>query len=187
MQEDIDTYIKMTKESMEGSIDHLQRELAKVRTGKASPNMLSGLMVPYYGNPTPLNQVANVTISDARTLVIQPWEKGMVPPIEKAILEANLGFTPQNDCELIRINIPPLTEERRREMVKRAKSLGEDSKVSLRNARREAMDHIKKEVKEGYPEDAAKRKEQEVDDMTQEYVDKVDKLVAAKEKEVMTI
>lgn len=187
MQEEINEYLELSEESMKEAIDHLQRELAKVRTGKASPNMLTGLLVPYYGNPTPLNQVSNVSIADARTIMIQPWEKSMLQPIEKAIMEANLGFTPQNDGEIIRINIPPLTEERRKEMVKRAKALGEDTKVSIRNARRDAMDAIKKAVKDGYPEDAGKRKEQEVDKMTHDFGDKVDKLVEAKEKDIMTI
>ncbi len=187
MQEDMETHIEMASEAMSESIDHLQRELIKVRTGKANPNMLNGVMVAYYGNPTPLQQVANVSISDARTIVIQPWEKSMVAPIEKAIMEANLGFTPQNDGELIRINIPPLTEDRRKEMVKRAKKLGEDTKVSLRNARREAMDQIKKGIKEGFPEDAGKRMEQQIEDLTHKFSDQVDKMVEKKEEDIMTI
>lgn len=187
MEAEIEEYIELASISMSDSLEHLQRELVKVRTGKANPAVLNGVVVPYYGAPTPLQQVANVSVSDSRTIVVQPWEKAMIAPIEKAIIEANLGFNPQNDGELIRINIPPLTEERRREMVKRAKSLAEDAKVSVRNIRRDAMEQIKKEVKNGYPEDAGKRLEQKVEDLTQNYSDKVDKTVAVKEKEIMTI
>ena len=185
--DEVNEYIEMAKEAMDDAIEHLQKELIKVRTGKASPSMLSGILVPYYGSQTPLNQVSNVGTSDAKTLVIQPWEKSMLAPIEKAIFEANLGLTPQNDGETIRINIPALTEERRKELVKRAKALGEDTKVSTRQARRDAMDIIKKAVKDGFPEDAGRRKEQEVDDMVHKYGDKIDALIAAKEKDIMTI
>jgi len=186
-QEEVKKHVKDAKDLMEHSIEHLQKELQKVRTGKASPSMVAGLMVPYYGNPTPLNQVANVSSADARTLLIQPWEKNMVAPIEKAIFEANLGITPQNDGEVVRLSIPALTEERRKELVKRVKALGEEAKVSLRNARREAMDHLKKAIKDGYPEDAGKRAEQEVQQLTDSYSDKVDKVVESKEKDIMTI
>lgn len=179
--------IELAKEAMEDSIEHLKKELIKIRTGKAAPAMLNGIRVPYYGNLTPLNQVANVSTSDARTLVIQPWEKSMLGPIEKAIFEANLGLTPQNDGELIRINIPPLTEERRKDLVKNAKALGEDAKVSVRNARHKGMDQIKKAVKDGYPEDAGKRMEDRVQKLTDEYTKKVDELIEAKEKDIMTV
>lgn len=187
MQEDIDEYIEIAKISMEASIEHLQKELATIRAGKASPNMLSSIIVPYYGSPTPLNQVANVSTSDSRTITIQPWEKNMLAPIEKAIFEANIGFTPQNNGEIVIINIPPLTEERRKELVKKSKSIGEDTKVGIRNARREAMDQIKKAVKSGFPEDMGKRKEEEVEKLTKEFVEKIDKLIETKEKEIMTI
>ncbi|MCB0594819.1 MAG: ribosome recycling factor [Lewinellaceae bacterium] len=187
MQDDVNDYIEEAKIAMEDSIEHLQKELATIRAGKASPNMLSGIIVPYYGTPTPLNQVANVSASDSKTITIQPWEKSMLAPIEKAIFEANLGVTPQNNGEIVIINIPALTEERRKELVKRSKGIGEDTKVGIRNARRDAMDGIKKEVKAGYPEDAGKRKEDEVEKMTKEFVDKVDKLIEGKEKDIMTI
>ncbi|MCO6490218.1 MAG: ribosome recycling factor [Phaeodactylibacter sp.] len=187
MQEDIDEYIEIAQISMEASIEHLQKELATIRAGKASPNMLSGIIVPYYGSPTPLNQVANVSTSDSRTITIQPWEKNMLAPIEKAIFEANLGVTPQNNGEIVIINIPPLTEERRKELVKKSKSIGEDTKVGIRSARREAMDQIKKAVKSGFPEDAGKRKEEEVEKLTKEFVEKIDKLIETKEKDIMTI
>jgi ribosome recycling factor len=185
--EDIDNLGALTKEEMEASIKHLQYELSKVRTGRASASILDGILVAYYGNPTPLNQVASIATSDARTINIQPWEKNMLGPIEKAIFEANLGYTPMNDGEFIRISIPPLTEERRKEMVKICKGLGEDAKVSIRSTRHKAMDAIKKAVKDGYPEDAGKRKEDEVQKLTDSYGDKVDDLVKAKEKDVMTV
>jgi len=187
LQEELDILIESAKESMEQSIGHLQNELVNVRTGKASPNMVNSLLVEYYGNPTPLNQVANVSNADARSLMIQPWEKTMLAPIEKAIFEANLGLTPQNDGEVIRINIPPLTEERRKELVKKAKALGEETKVSLRNARRDAMEHLKQAAKEGLPEDIEKRKEGDVQEMTDRYVSKVDQMVEVKEKDIMKI
>ena len=187
MQEDVILYLEMAEEGMNNSLIHLQQELSKLRTGKASPSMLDGIKVSYYGSPTLLNRVANVTTSDAKTLIIQPWEKSMLAPIEKSIFEANLGLTPQNDGELIRINVPPLTEERRRGLVKRAKSLGENAKISIRNARKEAMDGIKQAVKEGYPEDAGKRREKEIQDMTNKYGEKAVKLVEAREKDIMTI
>jgi len=186
-EEELVMHMDEAKESMDKAIEHLQNELVKISTGKASPRMLDGVMVDYYGSPTPLNQVANVGTSDSKTLTIKPWEKAMVAPIEKAIFEANLGLTPQNDGELIRINIPLLTEERRIELAKNAKKLGEDSKLGVRSARREAMDAIKKAVKEGYPEDSGKDKEDEVQDMTDSYNQKIDKLVEAKEKNLMEI
>lgn len=172
---------------MDGAIEHLSNELQKVRTGKASPSMLSGLMVSYYGAPTPLSQVANLGTSDARTITIQPWEKSMLGPIEKAIFEANLGLTPMNNGDMIMINVPPLTEERRKQFVRMVKAEGETAKVSIRNARRDAMEAIKKEVKNGYPEDAGKRMEDEVQKFTDAYSKKVDSIVAAKEEELMTV
>ncbi|KAA3640512.1 MAG: ribosome recycling factor [Bacteroidetes bacterium] len=176
-----------TKEAMEHSIEHLGSELNKVRTGKANASMVSGLLVEYYGNPTPLNQVGNVTNADSRTLVIQPWEKSMIGPIEKAIFEANLGVTPQNDGEVVRISIPPLTEDRRKDLVKQAKSLGEEAKISIRSARHKAMDSIKKAVKDGYPEDMGHDKEAETQKLTDDYGTKVDDLVSTKENDIMTI
>lgn len=187
MEEDISLIMDMAEEAMKHSLEHLQKELVKVRTGKASTAMLDGLLVAYYGSPTPLKQVANVTTSDSRTLVIQPWEKSMVGPIERAIFEANFGITPQNDGELVRLVIPPLTEERRRDLVKQVKQLGEDAKVSVRNARREAMEEVRKEVKNGYPEDAGKRLEGEIQDLTNQYTDKVDKMLEVKEEDIMKV
>ncbi|NRB47864.1 MAG: ribosome recycling factor [Saprospiraceae bacterium] len=179
--------IELAKMGMDSAIEHLQQELVKVRTGKASASMLGGIVVSYYGSPTPLNQVSNISASDSRTLNIQPWEKNMLGPIEKAIFEANLGITPQNNGEMVILNIPPLTEERRRELVKKSKSLAEDSKVGVRQARREAIDEIKKEVKNGYPEDAGKKKEDEIQDLTNKYTHKIDEMVKAKEADIMKI
>lgn len=187
MEEDVDLILEMADEAMKHSLEHLQKELVKVRTGRASTAMLDGLLVSYYGSPTPLKQVANVTASDSRTLVIQPWEKSMVAPIEKAIFEANFGITPQNDGELVRLVIPALTEERRLDLVKQIKNLGEEAKISIRNARRDAMEDIKKEVKDGYPEDAGKRKESEIQDLTNKYTDKVEKMLEIKEEDIMKV
>jgi len=187
MQEEVNLRVDDAKESMQASVDRLRKELAKLTTGKASPNMLDGILVPYYGSPTPLQQVANVAAGDARTLTIQPWEKSMLGPIEKAIFEANLGLTPQNDGEIIRINIPPLTEERRKELSKRAKAVGEEAKVSVRNARRDAINDVRKYMKEGFPEDDGKRTENELQELTDEHIELVDKIIAAKEKDIMTV
>jgi ribosome recycling factor len=187
VSEEVDMAIEITNEAMESALQHLHDELLKIRAGKASPAMLSGLMVEYYGSPTPITQVANIATSDARTITIQPWEKSMLGPIEQAIFKANLGLTPMNDGEIIRIGIPPLTEERRLLLVKQAKHLGEEGKISLRSARHKALDTIKKAVKDGYPEDAGKRKDDQIDKMTQDFGEKIDKMVEAKEKDILTV
>lgn len=187
MDVDINDQLGLGKMDMESTLDHLKKELLKIRAGKASPEMLAGIMVDYYGSSTPLNQVANIIVSDSKTLSIQPWEKTMIAPIEKSIFEANIGLTPMNNGEMVVINIPPLTEERRRSMVKQSKTLGEDGKVSLRSARQKMMDHIKKAVKDGYPEDMGKRKEDEVQKMTNAFSEKINDLIKAKEKDIMTI
>lgn len=172
---------------MKRAINHLEAELIKIRAGKASPSMVDGITVDYYGAHMPINQVANVNVLDARTLSIQPWEKNMVQPIEKAILQANIGITPQNDGVQIRLFMPPLTEERRRELFKKASGEGEHSKVAIRNIRREAIEHIKRLQKTGLSEDAAKDAEQEVQHVTDRYIALVDKHLAAKEKEMMAV
>ncbi len=187
MSETIESYLVKGKNSLTEAIDHLKSELVKIRAGKASPSMLDGIMVDYYGTPTLISQVANMGTPDSKTISIQPWEKNMLGPIEQAIFAANLGLTPMNDGEFVRIIIPPLTEERRKDLVKQSKGLGEDTKVSLRNARHKMMDFIKKEVKDGYPEDAGKRKEGEVDTMIKQYSSQVDALLEAKEKDIMTV
>lgn len=186
-QEDIEEYFSMAKSSMDDSIAHLEKELARISTGKANPNLVGGLMVDYYGSPTPMSQVANLSVADARTITIQPWEKSMISPIERAIFEANLGVTPQNDGTMVRISIPPLTEDRRKQLVKAAKDKGEDAKVSIRSVRRELMDSIKKAVKDGYPEDAGKRAEDEAQKLVKSYEAKVDAHIEHKEGDILTI
>lgn len=187
MEEEVQLYIDDAKDKMEKAISHLQHELLKIRAGKANPHILEGIQVDYYGVNTPLNQVSNISTPDAKTVAIQPWEKSMIDPIEKAILQANIGITPVNNGELIRLNIPPLTEERRKELVKQVKSMGENAKVSIRTARRETNDEIKKLQKEGLAEDLAKDAEDEVQNLTNSYSSKVDEVVTAKEKDIMTI
>jgi len=172
---------------MEEALEHLEKELQKIRAGKASPSILGGVMVDYYGSQTPLSQVSNISATDSRTLTIAPWEKGMIQPIEQGIMYANLGLNPQNNGEVVIINIPPLTEERRKDFVKRAKSLGEDAKISLRNARHKMMDAIKKAVKDGYPEDEGKRREESTQKTVNGFGDKVDQMIDKKEKDIMTI
>jgi ribosome recycling factor len=185
--EDVSKTMEEAKASMEKAIEHLNHELIKLRTGKASTTLLQDIMVEYYGHPTLLSQVANVQVSDSRTIVVQPWERNMLGPIERVLINANLGITPANDGEIIRLSVPPLTEERRKDLVKKAKHAGEESKVGARNARHKALDHIKKAVKDGLPEDVGKRKETELQDLVNKYVEQVDKIVAAKEKEIMTV
>lgn len=175
-----------TKVHMQKAIEHLEAELAKIRAGRANPAMLEGIHVDYYGTNTPLSQVANVSTPDARTLMIQPWEKSMLTPIEKAIMLANLGFMPANDGQVIRINLPTLTEERRKELVKKTKAEGEHAKVGIRNSRRESNEHIKKESKT-VPEDVVKDLEGKIQQITDQFIALVDKHVEAKEKEIMTI
>ncbi len=187
MKETIDNIVQLGKEQMDIAIEHLKKELTKIRTGKASTGMLDGLLVDYYGSNAPLSQVANIGIADARTITIQPWEKSMLAKIEQSIFAANLGITPMNDGEIIRISVPPLTEERRRDLAKQAKTMGEEAKVALRHARHKVIDFIKKEMKDGYPEDLGKKKEAEVDKMIHTHYEAVDHLLAAKEKDIMTV
>jgi len=179
--------IDQTEEAMKKAINHLEAELVKVRAGKANPNMIEGIMVDYYGNPTPINQVGNISVLDARTLSIQPWEKNMLQPIEKAIMASNIGITPQNDGANIRLFLPPLTEERRRELVKRANGEGEHSKVAIRNIRRDSIEGIKKLQKDGLSEDAGKDAEKDIQNITDKYISLVDKHLAQKEKEIMAV
>lgn len=179
--------IEDTNEMMLMSIEHLEKELATVRAGKASPAMFNGLYIEAYGAKMPINQVANISNMDARTLQIQPWDKSNVPPIEKAIFAANLGVTPQNKGDIIMVTIPPLTQERRRNLAKQVKALGEQAKVSLRSARQDAMHMIKDLVKEGLSEDLGKNAESKIEDLTKSFGKKVDQLVAAKEKEITSI
>ena len=185
--EDISKTMNDAKASMEKALEHLDHELVKLRTGKASTNLFQDLLVEYYGTPTAMGQIANIQVSDARTIIVQPWERNMLGPIERAIINSNIGITPANDGEIIRLSIPPLTEERRKELVKKSKHAGEEGKVGVRNARHKALEFIKKAVKDGMPEDMGKRKETELQDMVNKFVEQVDKIVAAKEKEIMTV
>jgi ribosome recycling factor len=187
MSADVGFLISETEASMNKAIAHLENELTKIRAGKASPAMLDGLMVEYYGSPTPIGQVANVSAMDSRTLTIQPWEKNMVGPIERSILQANIGVTPQNDGMIIRITMPPLTEERRKGLVKQANGEGEHSKVTIRNLRRDAIERIKKLQKDGLSEDAAKDAEDEIQELTNKFIALVDKHLVTKDKEIMSV
>jgi ribosome recycling factor len=185
--EEIQFILDAMEEQMEKAISHLEAELSKVRAGRATPQMLDGLFVDYYGVRTPLNNVSNVNTPDARTIVIQPWEKAMLPIIEKAIQAANLGFNPQNDGAIIRISVPPLTEERRKDLVKKAKAEAEHCKVTLRTSRKDANEEVKKLVKKGLPEDMGKGAEEKIQKLTDTYSAKADKHIEAKEKDIMTV
>ncbi len=187
MSEELDFAFEETREKMGLSIAHLERELVKIRAGKASPQMLDGVMVEYYGTMTKLSQMSNINTPDPRTIVVQPWEKNLLGNIEKAIMTANLGFNPQNDGNVIRIVVPPLTEERRKELVKKVRAEAENTKVGIRNVRREAMDAGKKLEKEGEPEDLVKIYEHNIDELTKEFIGQVDKLTEVKEADIMTI
>jgi ribosome recycling factor len=187
MSEELHFHVEHASDSMKKAVAHLETELVKIRAGRATPQMFDGLTVDYYGTPTPINQVGNITVADARTLTIQPWEKNMIQPIERAIIAANLGVTPQNDGVIIRIFLPPLTEERRKEIVKRVHVEGEHSRVAVRNIRRDAIEHVKKLKKDGLSEDLAGDAETEIQDLTNRHIGEIDKHIAAKEKEVMSI
>ena len=187
MSEELEFIIEEAEDSMRKAIGFLEVELGKIRAGKANPGMLDGIMVDYYGAPTPINQVANINIMDARTISIQPWEKKTLQTIERAIIAANIGLNPQNDGVNIRLFLPPLTEERRKELVKKSAAEAEQSKVAIRNIRREAIEEIKRLQKEGLSEDIAKDSEKEVQDITDKYIALVEKHLAAKERDVMSI
>ena len=187
MSDELNIIQESAQENMDRAISHLESELVKVRAGKANPNLVDGIVVDYYGTPTLISQVGNVSVADARTLTIQPWEKNMLQPIERAIIAANIGINPQNDGNMIRLFMPPLTEERRKELVKRAQGEGEHSKVAIRNIRRDAIESIKKSQKNGLSEDAAKDAEKNIQETTDRYIALVDKHLAAKEKEIMTV
>jgi ribosome recycling factor len=185
--EDVSLTLELAEDAMQKAISHLEAELVKIRAGKANPQMLDGIVVDYYGSPTPISQVGNISVLDARTLTIQPWEKNMLQPIERAIIASNIGINPQNDGVIIRLFLPPLTEERRRELVKRCQGEGEQSKVAIRNIRRDAIEGIKKLQKGGLSEDAAKDAEADAQEMTNRYISLVDKHLAQKEKEIMAV
>jgi len=187
MTEEIEFILDSTKESMTGTIAHLEKEFLNIRAGKATPAMLGSVFVDYYGSQTPLSQVANLNVPDARTITIQPYEKSMLQPIEKAIMVANIGFNPMNNGDVIIISVPPLTEERRRDLTKQAKSEAEDAKIGIRNVRKDSNTEIKKLEKEGTSEDICKSAEEDVQDLTNSYIRKIDELLAAKEAEIMKV
>jgi ribosome recycling factor len=187
MNEDVQFCLDSAKEKMENAIVHLDKEFHKIRAGKSSPEMLDSVKVDYYGNMVPLNQVSNINTPDPKSIVVQPWEKNMLVVIEKAIMAANLGFNPKNDGTILRIMVPPLTEERRKELVKKAKTEAENSKISIRMIRKDANTEGKQLEKDGVPEDDIKKLETDIQNLTNSFIDKVDKLLAAKEKDIMTI
>jgi ribosome recycling factor len=187
MNEEVQLVYEITKERMEKAIEHLDTELVRIRAGKANVHILDGILVEYYGTPTPLNQVSNISTPDAKTILIQPWEKTMIDPIEKALMNSSVGITPANNGEVIRLVIPQLTEERRRDLVKQIKNEGENARVSVRNSRRDANDEYKQMQKDGLSEDEAKTAEERIQKLTDEFTEKVDKIVEAKEEDIMTI
>lgn len=187
MSEELDMIIAEAEDGMKKAIGHLETELTRIRAGKANPTMLDGVNVEYYGAPTPIAQVANVSVLDARTISIQPWEKNMLQAIEKAIMQANIGITPQNDGVQLRLFLPPLTEERRKELVKKSSGEGENSKVAIRSIRRDAIEQVKKLQKDGLSEDAAKDGEKTIQELTDKYSLLVEKHLTVKEKEIMTV
>lgn len=187
MNEDLQAVLATAQQTMKKAIDHLEAELVKIRAGKATPSILDGIQAEYYGSPTPINQIANVSVLDARTISVQPWEKSMLQSIERAIIAANIGINPQNDGNIIRLFLPPLTEERRRELVKRCNAEGEQGRVSIRNIRRDAIEHIKKLQKDGVSEDACKDAEAEAQQITDKYIALIEKHLESKEKEIMAV
>ncbi|MDC1105285.1 ribosome recycling factor [Prolixibacteraceae bacterium] len=188
MNEELQMILDMVQEKMDNTIEHLDKELASIRAGKASPRMLDGVMVEYYGSPTPLSQVANVNTPDARTIAVQPWEKQLIPDIEKALINSNLGLNPDNNGEVIRLNVPPLTEERRKGLVKDANTAGENAKIAIRGARKDANDTFKKMLKATeISEDQEKNSLADVQVLTDKYIKKVDELLKAKEVDILTV
>jgi ribosome recycling factor len=187
MNEEVELIIEETKDRMQKALEHLEHELAHLRAGRANPLLLDGITIEYYGVNSPLAQVSNINTPDPKTILIQPWEKNILGTIEKAIMAANIGLTPVNNGEVIRINIPPLTEERRHQLVKQVRNEGETAKISLRNARKWANDELKRMLKEGLPEDIEKDATENVQQMVHDYSLKVDKVMASKEKDVMTV
>ncbi len=187
MSEELDLIKMDTESTMKKAISHLEAELVKIRAGKANPNMLDGIVAEYYGSPTPISQIANISVLDARTISVQPWERNMLQPIERAIIASNIGINPQNDGNFIRLFLPPLTEERRKELVKRCNAEGENAKVSIRNIRRDSIEQIKKLQKDGLSEDAAKEAEIEMQELTNRFISLIEKHLEAKEKEIMVV
>jgi ribosome recycling factor len=187
MNEEVELVTEEARDRMQKALDHLEHELARLRAGRATPALLDGITVDYYGVNSPLSQVSNINTPDPKTILIQPWEKNMLGTIEKAIMAANIGLTPVNNGDIIRIGIPPLTEERRHQLVKQVRNEGETAKISIRNSRKWANDELKKMLKDGLPEDIEKDAVETIQEMTHEFSAKVDKVMALKEKDVMTV
>ncbi len=185
--DDVNSNLKHATDLMEKAIQHVHFAFGKIRAGKATPGMLDGLVVDYYGTPTPLNQVSSINTPDARSITIKPWDKSLVPEIEKCIKTSDLGLQPQNDGEMVRLNVPPLSEERRVQLVKQAKHEAEIGRVSIRNIRKDTNEHLKKLVREHISEDDVKKAELEVQKMTDDYIKKVDEMLAKKEKDILTV
>ena len=184
---DVNFYLKPAEEKMQMAVEFLDEALAHIRAGKANPKTLDGIRVDYYGSPAPISNVANISVPDARTITITPWEKKMFKEIERAIINSEVGITPENNGEVIRLSIPPLTEERRKQLVKQSKNEAEQAKISIRNARRDAIEGLKKAIKDGMPEDVEKDAEAKVQKMHDQYMKKIDEVFAAKEKEILTV
>ena len=184
---DVNFYLKPAEEKMQMAVEFLDEALAHIRAGKANPKILDGIRVDYYGSPAPISNVANISVPDARTTTITPWEKKMFKEIERAIINSEVGITPENNGEVIRLSIPPLTEERRKQLVKQSKNEAEQAKISIRNARRDAIEGLKKAIKDGMPEDVEKDAEAKVQKMHDQYMKKIDEVFAAKEKEILTV
>lgn len=187
MTEETEFCLEEAREGMHDALVHLEKEFQKLRAGKATPQMLEGVRIDYYGVMTPIDQTANITTPDARQIIVQPWDKSVISLIEKAIMAANLGFNPKNEGEILRILVPPLTEERRRDLVKKAKSEAENAKISIRNIRRTANETAKQLKKDGTPEDEVDKLEADIQKVTDDYISKVDKILEAKEKDIMTV
>lgn len=187
MNDDVEFCLEEAKEGMHNAVVHLEKEFQKIRAGKASPQMLDGVKIDYYGVSTPIEQTANIHTPDARQIIVQPWDKSVIGLIEKAIMAANLGFNPKNEGEILRISVPPLTEERRKDLVKKAKSESENTRISIRNIRRLANETAKQLKKDGTPEDEVERLEQDIQKLTDEFIAKVDKVLEIKEKDIMTV
>ena len=187
MHEEAQFCLDETNESMLNAITHLEKEFQKIRTGKASPQMLDGIRIDYYGAMTPLDQLSNINTPDPKQIIVQPWDKSVLPLIEKAIMAANLGFNPKNEGEVLRIIVPPLTEERRKDLVKKARSEAESARVAIRNIRRTSNESAKKLEKDGVPEDDIKKLEHDIQEVTDKYISRVDKLLESKERDIMTV
>ena len=187
MEEEINMFLEEAEDHMQKAVQHTSHEFSKIRAGKATPSMLDGIMVEYYGTPTPLSQTASINTPDARSILIKPWEKSLISEIEKSIINSDLGLSPQNDGESIRLNIPALTEERRKDLVKQAKHEAENGKVSIRNVRKDTNNSLKKLTKEGASEDAVKKAEDDLQKLTDKFVKNIDEILASKEQDIMTV